>query len=379
MYRSKAVIGLGFGDEGKGLTTSFLCDQTENPVVVRFNGGHQAGHTVIHEGSRHVFSNFGSGTLQGVPTFWSEFCTFSPIGVLNEYAALKEMGVEPKLHIHPLCPIVTPYDKHFNQAQEKWDGHGSVGVGFGATIRRQERYYKLFAQDILHPVVMRAKVANIAKFYANPDVDMDGFWLAVEAVRDIVTINDNLWALGKNPIYEGAQGILLDMDFGFFPNVTRSNTTLKNAVSINQGSIVDVYYVTRAYQTRHGNGFMTNEGLELDLKHTEHETNVKDEWQGEFRRSVLDIDLLNYSLACDKAVNSNSGWGRKHLVITCADQCGYKIPVTMWGKLGEIHTESLHIYLKTKFDSVITSWGPTINTIQERTGDLHLKRTEFIS
>ena len=67
------VIGLGFGDEGKGITTSYLCKKLEGTkIVVRFNGGHQAGHTVVFNGKRHIFSSWGSGTLQGIPTYWSE-------------------------------------------------------------------------------------------------------------------------------------------------------------------------------------------------------------------------------------------------------------------------------------------------------------------
>lgn len=89
----KAVIGLGFGDEGKGITTDYLCSKTKNPLVVRFCGGSQVGHTVVHNGIRHVFSSFGSGTLRGVPTYWSHKCALDPIGMLNELDVLKEKGI----------------------------------------------------------------------------------------------------------------------------------------------------------------------------------------------------------------------------------------------------------------------------------------------
>jgi len=92
MNESIAVIGLGFGDCGKGMVTSYLCSQTENPVVVRFSGGHQAGHTVYHKnGEGHICSNFGAGVLQGVPTFWSDKCTVDPIGIVNEMDALEQI------------------------------------------------------------------------------------------------------------------------------------------------------------------------------------------------------------------------------------------------------------------------------------------------
>ena len=69
------IIGLGFGDEGKGLITDYFCSKLKNPLVIRFSGGHQVGHTVIYNDIRHMFSNFGSGTLRNIPTYWSKFCT----------------------------------------------------------------------------------------------------------------------------------------------------------------------------------------------------------------------------------------------------------------------------------------------------------------
>lgn len=73
------VIGAGFGDEGKGTMVNYLCKQSNKPLVVRFNGGHQMGHGVVENDVRHIFSNFGSGTLVGAPTYISEFCTVDPV------------------------------------------------------------------------------------------------------------------------------------------------------------------------------------------------------------------------------------------------------------------------------------------------------------
>ena len=133
-----AVIGLGFGDEGKGTTTEYLCSQFSNPLVIRFSGGHQAGHTVVHDDVSHIFSNFGSGTLSGYPTYWSKYCTVYPFALLNELEILLEKGITPKLFIDPQCPITTPYDKEYNQLSEKKNKHGSCGVGYSATIEREK-------------------------------------------------------------------------------------------------------------------------------------------------------------------------------------------------------------------------------------------------
>ena len=79
----KAVIGAQFGDEGKGLVVDYLCSQVENPLVVRFSGGAQAGHTVWHKDKTHIFSHFGSGSLRGASTYWSSTCLTDPIKASN--------------------------------------------------------------------------------------------------------------------------------------------------------------------------------------------------------------------------------------------------------------------------------------------------------
>jgi adenylosuccinate synthase len=389
---AKIVIGLGFGDEGKGITTSFLSSLTGSPIVIRSNGGHQAGHTVVHEGNRHVFSNFGSGTLQGVPTYWNEQCTFSPLGVLNEYNALRKIqNINPRLFVHPLCPVTTPYDRFFNQQLEKSNKTGSCGVGFGATLQRQEDFYKLFVQDLYHEKILIQKLKGIRNYYAKKfstephlfddafGIKIDDFLCVVNEIKDIIkNVTDGSHIAGNYiPIFEGAQGVLLDQDFGFFPNVTRSNTTTKNPIEtykklfkiddnrfggLSTFQQVETFYVTRTYQTRHGNGFMSNEEYagELNLKNNEFETNVTNEWQGNFKKTVLDLDLLDYALVCDK--NFSSGI-KKNLVITCVDQTGERIKVTQDGKLREIDIDALSKRLDCAFSNVYISRGDSFKDI----------------
>lgn len=124
-----AVIGAGFGDEGKGKVVSHLCLRHEPALVVRYCGGQQAGHKVMVNGLEHIFSNFGSGTLQGIPTLWSKFCTIDPVGILNEAALLYMIGVKPTLYIDSRCPVTTPFEKAYNQQSDKLTGHGTCGVG----------------------------------------------------------------------------------------------------------------------------------------------------------------------------------------------------------------------------------------------------------
>ncbi|GAB4334109.1 MAG: hypothetical protein OHK0038_10800 [Flammeovirgaceae bacterium] len=349
------VVGLGFGDEGKGLATDYLSFKSlhyqENTLVIRFNGGQQAGHTVVTgEGKRHVFSNFGSGTLRGFPTYWSKYCTFSPASYLKEFQAITLLGVIPILFVDKLCAITTHYDVLYNRRMELSRGdarHGSCGMGFGATIERQQLTpYKLYAQDLLFPELCAIKLKAIRKYYQSKfeketTIDFQQFDHSSEDELFISCI-ESLQSFQKNHvlkfvnepeilqlaeyqhfIFEGAQGILLDMDFGFFPHVTRSNTTSKNAIELIRNYFphllkdTQLYYVTRAYQTRHGAGNMTHENEKLILKNNEKETNQFNDYQGVFRVSPLDLDLLNYSLLCDQ----NFSYGlNKNLLVTCLDQ-----------------------------------------------------------
>lgn len=349
------VIGLGYGDEGKGLTTSYLCSQTKNPLVVRFNGGHQAGHTVVYKGKRHVFSSFGSGTLQGVPTYWSAFCTFNPIAFIAERRLLDD----PTVFVNPLCPVTTPYDVAHNQWREKKFRHGSVGVGFGSTVERHESHRKLYVQDLFYPTVLDYKLQMIEEYYGqfvDFDItlkDLQYFLNCVDAVKPLIQLADDSILMDTyTPIFEGAQGILLDQDFGFFPNVTRSNTTSKNAIKLLNSSRCwsEIYYVTRSYLTRHGNGFMPGEDIwnPMSLKNNENETNVSHEYQGNFRKAPLNLDLLNYALKCD---NHFSQGHIKNLVITCMDQ--YE----------NLNVNSLLEKLEVKFDKVYTSNGPSLTNM----------------
>jgi adenylosuccinate synthase len=338
------VLGTQFGDEGKGSFTNYLCSKSKNPIVIRFNGGHQAGHTVLHNGNRHTFSSFGSGTLQNVPTYWSRFCTIFPTAVYNEYNVLKELGIKPEIYFDPMCPITTPYDVLANVIDSKKTNHGTVGVGFGTTIKRQEAFYKLHYQDLFNKTVLEAKMANIKQYYADihrhySDIDLRlKSWydcidfLIKEGIFTKIKIDFNTYGTEyDHAIFEGAQGILLDQDFGFFPNVTRSNTTSKNAITLfselELGSLqeewynqlhADIYYITRPYQTRHGMGFMSNRDLEApQLINTENEINIDGGEQGTFRKSILDLDLIQYAIESDK----NFGiYCNRTVVISCLDQ-----------------------------------------------------------
>lgn len=352
--KTSVVLGLTFGDEGKGRTTSFLSNADD--LVVRFNGGHQAGHTVIHNGIRHVFSNFGAGTLKGAHTYWSEYCTFNPVSFYNEKKALNVLGIEPVFYCHPRAMITTPFDIYHNRDTELVNQHGSVGVGFGATIARNENTpYKLYALDLQYPQALVYKLKNIAAHYGYSDKEAEGeiykFLAHVEAVRPAICTLSAILHQYKNIIFEGAQGIMLDMDHGFFPNVTRSNTTSKNAIQIIKEHHLpspEMYYVMRPYLTRHGNGFMPGECKDFRF---EDETNQPHEYQGILRQGYHSSDMLSYALNCDYQY-SGYDKNKKHLIINLLGQTDGQILINY----GSVGTDTFIKAMSPFFNNVSETW-----------------------
>lgn len=342
------VIGLGYGDEGKGMVTDYLCSLTppSETIVCRFSGGHQAGHTVQTRDIRHVFSNFGSGTLRGVDTYWSSACTVDPVGIMNEYNKLKDVVKKfPTLYINRKCPVVTPYDKAHGIYIDRVNNHGTCGVGHGATRKREQNNYKLNVFDIMYPEIFKEKVNQIRERYPWSGADMEQFYNAIEFMRS----NIHIHFVDKMPkryheVYEGSQGLMLDKDIGFFPYVTHSNVGHQNLVNdcedtnfydYSNSNPVHFYFVTRSYSTRHGNGPFTGDEHLLNLKKDIIETNVNNPYQGEFKKGPLHLETLQYAVnKLDNIDNFDSDYFVCNLVVTCMDHIeeGYNYPLFVNGE-----------------------------------------------
>jgi adenylosuccinate synthase len=361
-----AVIGAGFGDEGKGLVTSSLALTLAKPIVVRYNGGHQAGHTVCTGEFRHVFSNFGSGTLFDVPTLWSRFCTFDPVAAAHECNMLRSNGFKPKLYVDLNCPVVTPYDMRWNQRFEGKNNHGTTGVGFGQTLQREQDHYHLKVRDLFYPEVFEEKLKLIHEYYGEPwgEIFVEPLEIIKNYNKAIADLNqcveyidtfyqyDDLFEHFDSIIFEGAQGLMLDQEIGFFPHVTRSNTGLKNIMTLMkewylETELLDVIYVTRSYLTRHGKGLLPGESgnYHLKLKNIENETNVQNEHQGKLRYAPLNLPLLKYAIESDLGSVVSDPPNYHYLAITCQDQL--HIPKAL-----------ISSYLKIGFDRIIEFHGP---------------------
>ena len=367
--RHSIVLGLGFGDEGKGLVTSSICNQfpfkdINNKIVVRFSGGHQAGHTVVKDNIRHVFSSFGSGTLHEIPTYWTKYCTFYPTGWLREYRDLISKGVgNIKFIIDPLAPVTTPYDILSNiYDKDNVNSHGTVGVGVGATFKRHnETPHKLYAKDIFYDDVLYHKLENIKQYYHRHDEgEVNLFIKSINEItsKNLIELQSPNYLHNYNRIvFEGSQGILLDEDFGFFPHVTRSHTTSKNAAKILKhfNETLHTYYVTRCYSTRHGYGPMHSHHYQFDDYFTSNllETNVRAKYQGEFRKGFLNLNLLKYSIECNRTQSHSYN---ETLVITCMDQLKIeKIPVLINSDIHHYSTTDIAKYLGLK--NILTSFS----------------------
>ena len=324
--RARIVIGANFGDEGKGLVTDYLCAQGAG-MVVRFNGGAQAGHTVVTPvGERHVFHHFGSGTLVGVPTFLSQFFVCNPLVALREADDLIDLNYRPVLYAHPNCPVTTFADMIINQQREDAMGakrHGSTGVGFNETVLRSDiPELKITMSDLWNGIPLEDRLSQICGKYAefrtgakinDPGAMIDNF------IRLAKKFANSVEPLGikqcPDPVFEGAQGLLLDQDNKeFFPHLTHSHTGIHNVrILCEQGSFdeIQAYYVSRTYLTRHGAGPLPGEDHKLRF---EDNTNFTNDYQGPLRFAPLIVDQLQYRCATD------FGSSDCKLVLTHCDQ-----------------------------------------------------------
>ena len=381
----QAVFGSQFGDCGKGKTVSFLCHLSKNPLVIRFSGGQQAGHKIVIKNERlyrgdsfressHICSNLGSGTLQGFDTYWSKYCTLDPVGLENEFIHLDKITKYMKfnrrmrLYVDEQCPITTPYDKIANIKRSNKSKHGTCGVGVGTTLQREEDRYSLLASDFSNKSIFMMKLDLIKQYYGfklNKAV-LDEFIDIAFKIETIMHFTNGIPSekTYSNYIFEGSQGLLLDQDIGFFPHVTRGNVGSKNILDM--GYEPEVFLVTRAYQTRHGNGPMTNyiKGIKTHIKENIYEHNNSSGIQGDFRKSTLDLDLLKYAINKDEYIKNKKD---KTLVITCMDLIT-EFKLTLKGKEYNVPYKKHFIDLikeTLQIDNVLLSYSPYHNELQQ--------------
>lgn len=325
MEKAFVVVGLGFGDEGKGSITDFLCREYQAHTVVRFNGGAQAGHNVVlPDGTHHTFSQFGAGTLAGAQTFLSQHMVINPHFLESERKHLVEIEVTKPAHLLKIdsrALVTTPFHVAANRLSEmrRTKRHGSCGMGVGETVADslESSMSAIRVNDFANRSLLARKLRHVQKLKADrfafnkaasveEGVELDILHDPHEVEHCLDEVYENflhtyeivpptymkhLLSLNKPLVFEGAQGALLDENHGFNPYTTWSTTTADNALTLLDGHPSRVIGVTRAYHTRHGAGPFPTE--EPSLSFPDH--NRTGPWQGAFRFGSLDLVLLKYA------------------------------------------------------------------------------------
>ena len=275
--RNVVVVGTQWGDEGKGKIVDWLTDHAQG--VVRFQGGHNAGHTLVIGGKKTVLHLVPSGILRaGVTCYIGNGVVLSPEALIKELDELAAAGVdaESRLKISEACPLILPYHQAIDVAREKAKGAGKIGTtgrGIGPAYEDKVARRAIRLQDLLHPKRFAEKLAELldyhnfvlTKYLGAEAVDFQKVFDGAMAVAPRLSkmIADVPRALydannaGQNLLFEGAQGTLLDIDHGTFPFVTSSNCVAGAAAAgagVGPGSLHYVLGITKAYTTRVGSG-----------------------------------------------------------------------------------------------------------------------------
>ncbi len=277
MGKNVVVLGTQWGDEGKGKVVDLLTDKAS--YVVRYQGGHNAGHTLVIDGEKTVLHLIPSGILRdGVKCIIGNGVVLSPEALMKEINMLEERGVpaRERLLISEACPLILPYHIALDQAREVARGNkaiGTTGRGIGPAYEDKVARRGLRVGDLFNPEQFKEKLKEVLEYHnftlvnyfkAEP-VDFDKTFADAMAIADIlkamvVDVTDTLDKArqnGESILFEGAQGTLLDIDHGTYPYVTSSNTTV-GGVATGAGfgpCYLDyVLGIVKAYTTRVGSG-----------------------------------------------------------------------------------------------------------------------------
>jgi len=287
MGKNVVVIGSQWGDEGKGKVVDWLTDHAHG--VVRFQGGHNAGHTLVIGGKKTILRLIPSGILRdGVACYIGNGVVLSPAALLKEIDELESAGVDVKgrLFISEACPLILPYHVAIDQAREAAKGAGKIGTtgrGIGPAYEDKVARRAIRLQDLLHRERFAAKLGEVLdyhnfvlkNYFHAPVVDFQktlDATLALAArikpmVADVPRMLHEAQKAGRNLLFEGAQGTLLDVDHGTYPFVTSSNCVAGAACAgagIGPHQLHYVLGITKAYTTRVGSGPFPTE-LEDDI------------------------------------------------------------------------------------------------------------------
>lgn len=277
MGKNVVVIGSQWGDEGKGKIVDLLTERV--CAVARFQGGHNAGHTVVIDGKKTVLHLIPSGILHDhVLCLIGNGVVLSPAALLEEIEMLEHSGIpaRQRLAVSEACPLILPYHVSLDQAREKARGEAAIGTtgrGIGPAYEDKVARRALRVSDLLHRKRFAAKLGEVLDYhnfvlkhyYRTQVLDFQKILDESMAMADTITpmvmdVSQRLYELqeaGGNIMFEGAQGTLLDIDHGTYPFVTSSNTTSGGAATgtgVGPRNFDYILGITKAYTTRVGSG-----------------------------------------------------------------------------------------------------------------------------
>lgn len=277
MGKNVVVIGSQWGDEGKGKVVDLLTDRAG--AVVRFQGGHNAGHTLVIDGEQTILHLIPSGILRdNVLCLIGNGVVLSPEALLKEIETLEAKGVpvRERLRISPSCPVILPSHAALDRAREHARGQAAIGTtgrGIGPAYEDKVARRGIRVADLFHRERLAAKLGELLDYHnfilqhyfkESPlefQPILDECLRVAEVLKplvvDVGVVLHELQNEGKSLLFEGAQGTLLDIDHGTYPYVTSSNTTAGGAATGTGMGPRDLHYVlgiTKAYTTRVGAG-----------------------------------------------------------------------------------------------------------------------------
>lgn len=328
MGKNVVILGTQWGDEGKGKIVDLLTRDVD--AVVRFQGGHNAGHTLVIDGQKTVLHLIPSGILrENVACMIGNGVVLSPEALLKEMGKLEASGVpvRSRLSISEACPLILPYHVSLDLAREKKRGEakkiGTTGRGIGPAYEDKVARRGIRLGDLARPQVFAEKLREnmdyhnfaLTGYYGETALDyqevLDSTLKMGEELLPMMTdITDRLHAYrkaGKNIMFEGAQGSLLDIDLGTYPYVTSSNTTAGGTATGSGFGPLYLDYVlgiTKAYATRVGSGPFPTELFDEVGKHLSEKGHEFGSTTGRARRcGWFDAVALRHAIQ----INSVSG------------------------------------------------------------------------
>ena len=282
-----AVIGTQWGDEGKGKIVDWLSERAD--IVVRFQGGHNAGHTLVIDGTKYKLSILPSGTVRsGKLSIIGNGTVVDPFHLLSEIAHLQNQGVQispDNLLLSETATLILPVHAQVDKAREVLRGSGKIGTtgrGIGPAYEDKIARRAIRIADLSDTDVLKKKIEQIVTWHniflkASGDEGITAssvFEQLEPIIPEILSYTGRSWevlgaahASGKRILFEGAQGVMLDIDHGTYPFVTSSNTVAAQAATGSGTGPSNIHFtlgITKAYTTRVGEGPFPTEDFAED-------------------------------------------------------------------------------------------------------------------